>query len=239
MSGVDAGPSGPASARPAWNGAATARPGSARPSGVASICTLAPCAPRTIVSAPPSLRSVLCWLSSSLLLGCDRRRPRFTGPPRSGLGALDRIHAIRRGVAPESRVYIGEVTTARQRTRRAVAYVTVVLAACSSPHAPIGCPASARQPPHIGTEPRRTRKSLSAPKTSFAQDTKFFTDVTEADPALVTYEQKQGNVALQALLPTARPSAPCSNAAEASMKPWSPRPRERGAPSRRRAFRCR
>ncbi len=43
-------------------------------------------------------------------------------------------------------------------------------------------------------------KSLSAPKTSFAQDTKFFTDVTEADPALVTYEQQQGNVALRALL---------------------------------------
>jgi hypothetical protein len=47
-------------------------------------------------------------------------------------------------------------------------------------------------PPHSGP--------LSAPKTSFAQDGKFFTDVTEADPALVTYEQKQGNVALRALL---------------------------------------
>jgi hypothetical protein len=43
-------------------------------------------------------------------------------------------------------------------------------------------------------------RSLSAPKTSFAQDTKYFTDVTEADPALVTYEQQQGNVALRALL---------------------------------------
>lgn len=43
-------------------------------------------------------------------------------------------------------------------------------------------------------------KPLSAPRTSFAQDTAFFTEVTEADPALVGYEQKHGNVALQALL---------------------------------------
>jgi hypothetical protein len=41
---------------------------------------------------------------------------------------------------------------------------------------------------------------LRAPKTSVAQDTKFFTDVAEADPALSAYEQKQGNVALRALL---------------------------------------
>jgi hypothetical protein len=43
-------------------------------------------------------------------------------------------------------------------------------------------------------------KPLTAPKTTFAQDTKFFTDVTEADPSLVTYEQQHRNVALQALL---------------------------------------
>jgi hypothetical protein len=41
---------------------------------------------------------------------------------------------------------------------------------------------------------------LRAPKTSYAQDTKFFTDVTEADAALASYEQKQENVALRALL---------------------------------------
>jgi hypothetical protein len=41
---------------------------------------------------------------------------------------------------------------------------------------------------------------LRAPKTSTAQDTKFFTDVAEADPKLAAYEQKQGNVALRALL---------------------------------------
>jgi hypothetical protein len=41
---------------------------------------------------------------------------------------------------------------------------------------------------------------LKAPKTTTAQDTKFFTDVAEADPALASYEQKQENVALRALL---------------------------------------
>lgn len=43
-------------------------------------------------------------------------------------------------------------------------------------------------------------KPLSPPKTSYAQDTKYFTDVAEADPALVAYQHKQGNVALRALL---------------------------------------
>jgi hypothetical protein len=41
---------------------------------------------------------------------------------------------------------------------------------------------------------------LRAPKTTAAQDTKFFTDVAGADAALASYEQKQGNVALRALL---------------------------------------
>jgi hypothetical protein len=45
-----------------------------------------------------------------------------------------------------------------------------------------------------------TSGPLRAPKTSLAQDQAFFTDVTEADPALVTYEQQRGNVALRALL---------------------------------------
>jgi len=45
-----------------------------------------------------------------------------------------------------------------------------------------------------------TSKPLSPPKTTYAQDTKYFTEVTEADPALITYQQKQGNVALRALL---------------------------------------
>jgi hypothetical protein len=41
---------------------------------------------------------------------------------------------------------------------------------------------------------------LSAPQESLADDSRYFTDVTEADPALATYEQQQGNVALRALL---------------------------------------
>jgi hypothetical protein len=41
---------------------------------------------------------------------------------------------------------------------------------------------------------------LSAPKVTPAQDAAFLTDVTEADPALNTYVQSQGNVALRALL---------------------------------------
>lgn len=41
---------------------------------------------------------------------------------------------------------------------------------------------------------------LRAPKTTVEQDSKFFSEVTEADPSLENYEQKQGNVALEALL---------------------------------------
>jgi nitrogen-specific signal transduction histidine kinase len=41
---------------------------------------------------------------------------------------------------------------------------------------------------------------LRAPKTSDAQDTEFLTEVAEADAALASYEQKQENVALRALL---------------------------------------
>jgi hypothetical protein len=41
---------------------------------------------------------------------------------------------------------------------------------------------------------------LAAPKTTFAQDTKYLSEVTLADSALARYEQKQGNVALRALL---------------------------------------
>ena len=50
------------------------------------------------------------------------------------------------------------------------------------------------------TESTGTSKPLVAPKTSNAQDAKYFTDVTLADPALASYEQKRGNVALRALL---------------------------------------
>ena len=53
-------------------------------------------------------------------------------------------------------------------------------------------PSSSSVPPPPGP--------LKAPETSVEQDGQFFTDVTEADPALVTYEQQHGNVALRALL---------------------------------------
>jgi len=41
---------------------------------------------------------------------------------------------------------------------------------------------------------------LSAPKTSPAQDTEYLAEVARADPALATYMQQQGNVALRAVL---------------------------------------
>lgn len=56
--------------------------------------------------------------------------------------------------------------------------------------------ATASQPKTSGP----SSNPLVAPKTTFTQDAKFFAEVTEADPALATYAQKQGNVALRALL---------------------------------------
>lgn len=52
----------------------------------------------------------------------------------------------------------------------------------------------------IGSAAASASTPLKAPRTSFAQDTKFFTDVAEADRALASYEQKQESVALRALL---------------------------------------
>jgi hypothetical protein len=55
----------------------------------------------------------------------------------------------------------------------------------------------------MGSAAAGTPKSstpLRAPRTSDTQDTKFFADVAEADSALASYEQKQENVALRALL---------------------------------------
>jgi hypothetical protein len=60
------------------------------------------------------------------------------------------------------------------------------------------------QPRATASTPSTALTPLSTPKTTSAQDAKFFTSVTEADPALVTYEQEQeqeqGNVALRAHL---------------------------------------
>jgi hypothetical protein len=54
-------------------------------------------------------------------------------------------------------------------------------------------PAGASSSPQVSSP-------LRAPKTSNAQDTTYFTDVAEADATLASYEQKQENVALRALL---------------------------------------
>jgi hypothetical protein len=45
-----------------------------------------------------------------------------------------------------------------------------------------------------------TSSTFTAPKTSVASDALFLSDVTEVDPALMTYEKKSGNVALRSLL---------------------------------------
>jgi hypothetical protein len=56
------------------------------------------------------------------------------------------------------------------------------------------------QPRATASTPSTALTPLSTPKTTSVQGAKFFTSVTEADPALVTYEQERGNVALRALL---------------------------------------
>jgi hypothetical protein len=63
--------------------------------------------------------------------------------------------------------------------------------------------AGAASSPQMSTPPTTSPKSsspLRAPKTSNAQDTTYFTDLADADAALASYEQKQENVALRALL---------------------------------------
>lgn len=43
-------------------------------------------------------------------------------------------------------------------------------------------------------------RALESPKTSTTQDTHYLADVAKADPALASYVQQQGDVALRALL---------------------------------------
>lgn len=83
-----------------------------------------------------------------------------------------------------------------------VAAVVLLGAAACGQTSPKGSAATTRPAPNANPKASGSTPStaLSAPKTSFAQDTKYFTYVTEADPALVTYEKQQGNVALRALL---------------------------------------
>ncbi len=51
-----------------------------------------------------------------------------------------------------------------------------------------------------GAAPSSAAKPLIAPKTTPAKDSQYLLDVTKADPALGTYVQNHGNVALRALL---------------------------------------
>jgi hypothetical protein len=94
-----------------------------------------------------------------------------------------------------------DVATPTTPWRRLVALLPILTAlmigATSGLMGPVGAAAASTSPSASTTRPSTP---LRAPKTSYAQDTKFFTDVTEADPTLVSYEQKQGNVALRALL---------------------------------------
>jgi hypothetical protein len=89
---------------------------------------------------------------------------------------------------------VAAVTVPVRRVRRAssllfgTALLAAVVGLVPSAHA-----AGASSSPQMSSP-------LRAPKTSNAQDTAYFTDVAEADPALASYEQKQGNAALRALL---------------------------------------
>jgi hypothetical protein len=94
------------------------------------------------------------------------------------------------------------MTTAMRNARRtfAAAYVTIAavltLASCSETPSPGSTSAADAS----NSSPAKSLSPLVAPKTTQAEDAGFLTDVTEADPALVSYEQQQGNVALRALL---------------------------------------
>ena len=65
---------------------------------------------------------------------------------------------------------------------------TTASAGASTPARPDGAAASA------------SLTALTAPKTSSAQEARYFSDVTQADRTLDTYAQKGGNTALRALL---------------------------------------
>ena len=84
-------------------------------------------------------------------------------------------------------------------SRGLTVFICLLLAACAA------CAKSdpARTAP-VATSPHPqgapTSGPIHAPHTTVAQDQRFFTDTTEADPGLVSYEKEYGNVALRALL---------------------------------------
>lgn len=95
-----------------------------------------------------------------------------------------------------------DVTAVTTPLRRVVAFpailLAVVLGAAFGLIGPARSAAASTSSP--ASESSRASTPLRAPKTSYPQDTKFFTDVAEADGALASYEQTQQNVALRALL---------------------------------------
>jgi hypothetical protein len=93
-----------------------------------------------------------------------------------------------------------EVAAVTVRVRRFafVSGLTVMAVVLSATFGLVGPGASAAAAGR--SSPSGPAAPLRAPKTTDAQDTKYFTDTAEADPALASYEQKQQNVALRALL---------------------------------------
>jgi hypothetical protein len=90
-------------------------------------------------------------------------------------------------------VYIGAVTAARHGALRIKSLVRLSLPA-------LFCVALCGQAAAAQAATTATKASQAAPKTSYGQDTKYFNEVTQADPKLATYAEKGGNVALRALL---------------------------------------
>jgi hypothetical protein len=116
-----------------------------------------------------------------------------------------------RGGAPDVVCHTDDVAAVNVRVRRvrcasASALALLLLVALLVPvvtFVGLSTSAGAASSPQMSTPSTTSPKSsspLRAPKTSNAQDTTYFTDVAEADPALASYEQKQENVALRALL---------------------------------------
>ncbi len=95
-----------------------------------------------------------------------------------------------------------DVAAARWNPRRFVASLCILCAVTlvAAPGSQAGAAATTTSFKSVSSSEPKPSAPLSAPKTSAAQDGQFLTEVTEADFALATYEQKQGNVALRALL---------------------------------------
>ena len=86
------------------------------------------------------------------------------------------------------------------RVRRTAASIVVTVAFVVTGAPLLGLLGPAPSPAAAAGNSTTTTSPLRAPKTTSAQDTKFFTEVAEADPALASYEEKQQSVALRALL---------------------------------------